>query len=51
VQLDEQEFKLSDNIRYVYFLGNVLVMYNLMLIRLAYVSSTVTRGTHQPCRG
>ena len=47
VQLDEQEFKLSANIRYVYVLGNFLVTYNLMLIALAYVSSTVPGGTHR----
>ena len=41
MQLDEQIFKLSANIRYVYVLGNVLVTYNLMLIALGYVSSTV----------
>ena len=43
VQLDEQEFKLSANIRYIYVLGND-VTYNLMLIALAYVSSTVPAG-------
>ena len=40
MQLDEQEWKLSANIRYVYVLGNVLVTYNLMLIA-TYLSSTV----------
>jgi hypothetical protein len=36
---------LSANIRYVYDLGNFCVTYNLMLITLAYVSSTVQWGT------
>jgi 2-polyprenyl-3-methyl-5-hydroxy-6-metoxy-1,4-benzoquinol methylase len=31
-------------------LGNVLVTYNLMLIVLAYVNSTVPQGTHQSRR-
>ena len=39
VQLDLQEFKLSANSQYACVLGNVLI-YNLMLIALAYVSST-----------
>ena len=34
-------FKLSAISRNVYVLGNVLVTYNLMLITLAYVSSTI----------
>ena len=41
VQLDKQEVKLSVSIRYVDSLGNVLVTYNLILIALAYVSSTI----------
>ena len=47
VQSDKQELMLSGNIRYVYVLGNVLVTYNLMLIALAYVSSTVPWTGHQ----
>jgi hypothetical protein len=50
VQLDQQEFKLSANIRHVYILGNVLVTYNLMLIALAYVSSTVPWMGHRSRR-
>ena len=51
VQLDEQEFKLSANIRYVYVLGSVCVTYNLMLIALAYVSSTIPWEGHRSQRG
>jgi hypothetical protein len=43
LQLFEQEFKLSANIRYVYVLGNSLVTYNLTRIALAYVSLTVPK--------
>ena len=50
VQLDEQEFKLCANIRYIYVLGNVLVTYNLMLMALAYVSSTVPWKGHRSRR-
>ena len=42
----------SANIKYVYVLGNVIVTYNLMLITLPHVSSTVPAGgTHRSCRG
>ena len=47
VQLDEQEFKLSAHIRYVYVLGDVLVTDNFMLIALAYASSTVPWKGHR----
>jgi hypothetical protein len=47
VQL-EQIFKLSANIRYAYVLRNFLVTYNLMLIALAYVSSTVPNPGDPP---
>ena len=59
VQLDYQEFKLSANIRYAegpWFeprLGRgegrklYCYTYNLMLIALAYVSSTIPRVEHQ----
>jgi hypothetical protein len=47
MQLDEQELKLSAHIRYVYVLGNVLVTYNVMLITLAHISSTVQRVGHR----
>ena len=50
VQLDEQEFMLSANIRYVYVLGNVLVTYNLMRIASARVSSTVLWKGHRSRR-
>jgi hypothetical protein len=46
----EERLTLSTNIRYVYVLGNLLVTYNLMLIALANVSSTVQWKGHQSRR-